>query len=1046
MSFWKRSSKERDFKEDQSSSTSRKSPPSKTTSYDNPSSTTVAFPQRLSGRPRASHPQTDRQNLYYDQQRLDSINQTPHSSNQSPHSIRRISPVPLLNDHQRQSYGQPSFSSLLCYTSSSTSTPPPSRKSGSLPEGLHLIGDTAAAVGCPTASYVRSTRLMSSSSSSIASAIGGRCPTKNRVGKTTADSASLDNLLEQLCYVSASTACRNDISTSPVPCVLASTDLSHTPPATTTESITGDDVSVEPPTKNDSTKISEFLSPGGFHVASAATSTSSSSSARTVYRSLSTSMLNKDSQTNEIQTAASHSTTSTMTSTLQSDFAKTFVAQSSLTLTKPRILSETRSSENLCSKIDATDLPSERKRGERGKSLSPSGSYHDNNNLLSSPTYPSFRSNSNSNIDARGSSSYNNRLTPHFPRWMSRKSSGNELTNRRLFLGGLYDNFEPLPGKHNVSTMQTSIHDCCSAGSSIGSSVDSGQSTGEITLDDDREERGASSTSGIVSTEDSAIDCNLSSRSSSKKYRHRDTKRRSFSDRFTLGQSNAAEIDNSDQKGRSRDDSASYSISSGIVFSSSSASLMLLPRANSDGDSSRSDHSNAPSTTSTDAFVSPCTSPQPAGLFTSSPTRQTEMSGESLVDPDRHVSTYYANVGSAVSPSHIKPLTLSFSFPRDAFTSSSSTFSSVGNNSSTNNLVPSLVISDHSDGVSGSGVPTHHNTSSTFTAPKLNFASDQSLPIYEESDQEMPSPSLSDDHRSGSPLSHKPPFLPLSLDMSTCDNALHRRIPSNRRLSDESSSPSSQLSSIDHTPTSPMSDTLACTLNTINAALVLSSDVSSGAEDSSGRGMEGDSCEVDNILSTSNIRAGRKASSPRLLSSNSRKELLVTGSKERRRSQSPIADAMRAVMKLGEDWSGSLGSLGSGGSGSDKDCTSGVRSSRRPSDESPKTVKENTRVPDNGGAIGRGSPDAHASPSSSCSSPNNNEEKPKKSCWHKLRKVMVWTPFVQSFKKRQYLWIQLAGHEGNFKAGEGGTILKKYNENEATALQALMVSFGGGRH
>ena len=46
--------------------------------------------------------------------------------------------------------------------------------------------------------------------------------------------------------------------------------------------------------------------------------------------------------------------------------------------------------------------------------------------------------------------------------------------------------------------------------------------------------------------------------------------------------------------------------------------------------------------------------------------------------------------------------------------------------------------------------------------------------------------------------------------------------------------------------------------------------------------------------------------------------------------------------------------------------------------------------------------------------------------WRKLRSMVQWTPFVQTFKNRRYQWVQLAGHSGNFKAGmHQGTVLKK---------------------
>lgn len=51
----------------------------------------------------------------------------------------------------------------------------------------------------------------------------------------------------------------------------------------------------------------------------------------------------------------------------------------------------------------------------------------------------------------------------------------------------------------------------------------------------------------------------------------------------------------------------------------------------------------------------------------------------------------------------------------------------------------------------------------------------------------------------------------------------------------------------------------------------------------------------------------------------------------------------------------------------------------------------------------------------------------------------MWSPFVQYYKRRSYLWVQLAGHEGNFKPGQlAGTILKKLCARESKCLQLTM--------
>lgn len=56
--------------------------------------------------------------------------------------------------------------------------------------------------------------------------------------------------------------------------------------------------------------------------------------------------------------------------------------------------------------------------------------------------------------------------------------------------------------------------------------------------------------------------------------------------------------------------------------------------------------------------------------------------------------------------------------------------------------------------------------------------------------------------------------------------------------------------------------------------------------------------------------------------------------------------------------------------------------------------------------------------------------------WHKLKTMVHWSPFVVSFKKR-YPWVQLAGHAGNFQAGDYGRVLKRFCECEQQCLQKL---------
>ncbi|XP_041729501.1 uncharacterized protein LOC121560626 [Coregonus clupeaformis] len=57
--------------------------------------------------------------------------------------------------------------------------------------------------------------------------------------------------------------------------------------------------------------------------------------------------------------------------------------------------------------------------------------------------------------------------------------------------------------------------------------------------------------------------------------------------------------------------------------------------------------------------------------------------------------------------------------------------------------------------------------------------------------------------------------------------------------------------------------------------------------------------------------------------------------------------------------------------------------------------------------------------------------------WQKLKTMVHWSPFIVSFKKR-YPWVQLAGHAGNFHAGEYGRLLKRYCECEQLCLSKLM--------
>ncbi|OTF76186.1 hypothetical protein BLA29_005906, partial [Euroglyphus maynei] len=58
--------------------------------------------------------------------------------------------------------------------------------------------------------------------------------------------------------------------------------------------------------------------------------------------------------------------------------------------------------------------------------------------------------------------------------------------------------------------------------------------------------------------------------------------------------------------------------------------------------------------------------------------------------------------------------------------------------------------------------------------------------------------------------------------------------------------------------------------------------------------------------------------------------------------------------------------------------------------------------------------------------------------WRKVRSL-VTSPFIQTYKRKKYPWIQLAGHQGNFLAGQiQGTIMKKLCGNETDCFQKLM--------
>ncbi|XP_023328902.1 uncharacterized protein LOC111701723 [Eurytemora carolleeae] len=67
-----------------------------------------------------------------------------------------------------------------------------------------------------------------------------------------------------------------------------------------------------------------------------------------------------------------------------------------------------------------------------------------------------------------------------------------------------------------------------------------------------------------------------------------------------------------------------------------------------------------------------------------------------------------------------------------------------------------------------------------------------------------------------------------------------------------------------------------------------------------------------------------------------------------------------------------------------------------------------------------------------------NKPKTKSSRWKKLSNMVKWTPFIQTYRKRKYPWVQLAGHSGSFIRGSQGTVLKKCGEQEEQCYRLLM--------
>ncbi|KAM4542866.1 inositol-trisphosphate 3-kinase A isoform 2-T2 [Odontesthes bonariensis] len=62
---------------------------------------------------------------------------------------------------------------------------------------------------------------------------------------------------------------------------------------------------------------------------------------------------------------------------------------------------------------------------------------------------------------------------------------------------------------------------------------------------------------------------------------------------------------------------------------------------------------------------------------------------------------------------------------------------------------------------------------------------------------------------------------------------------------------------------------------------------------------------------------------------------------------------------------------------------------------------------------------------------DSGENKP----WWKLKTYVRWP--LNATQRKKISWVQLAGHKGNFKAADEGTILKKFSENEMECFEKL---------
>ncbi|KAI6657560.1 Inositol-trisphosphate 3-kinase B isoform X1 [Oopsacas minuta] len=125
-------------------------------------------------------------------------------------------------------------------------------------------------------------------------------------------------------------------------------------------------------------------------------------------------------------------------------------------------------------------------------------------------------------------------------------------------------------------------------------------------------------------------------------------------------------------------------------------------------------------------------------------------------------------------------------------------------------------------------------------------------------------------------------------------------------------------------------------------------------------------------------------------------------------------------------------------------CTFRIPSTRRPSCQQIEDSDFNSDISTSREASPFNISDSCSSMSASNSDFSSTEQKDSKpqarkakESWLKVRRMIMWSPFVQIYRKK-YPWIQLAGHHGSFRQGvEAGTILKKLAMPERIALEKL---------